>query len=120
MASLPAVSGYVNDVHLIDPSADIYNQFLEGGYSGMKLVVDALTRVGPNLTRDKLKSVLDSMTYNNGLSTELAWRPGNHFANVAMQPFAIQYQNGFNGFRAAGTGWVKDPWVGLDVPKSGG
>ena len=120
MATLPAVSTYVNDVHLVDPSADIYNQFLEGGYSGMELVVDALTKAGPNLTREGIKTVLDSLTYNNGLSTPLTWRPGNHFANVAMQPFAIQYQNGFNGFRAAGTGWVKDPWVGQDIPKSGG
>ncbi|MCU1591850.1 MAG: Extracellular ligand-binding receptor [Frankiales bacterium] len=119
LASSKAVSAYVNAVHQVQPDVDIYNQFLEGGYSGMLLTVEALKRAGAQLTRDRLAGVLDGMDYDNGLSTPLRWRPGNHYANVAMQPFEIQYQGSFNGFRSVGNGWVKDPWVGQDTPKEG-
>lgn len=120
LASTPAVAAYVHAVQGVDPTVDIYNQFLEGGYSGMKLVVAALQKAGPHLTRDGVAAVLDSMTFDDGLSTPLTWRPGNHYANTSMRPFAIQYQSGFNGFRAVGNGWQKDPWVGLDTAGSKG
>lgn len=116
-ASVPAVEQYVNTVRAEDPNIDVYNQFLEGGYLGMTLLVDALKKTGPNLTRENLAAVLDSTDYDSGLTTPLKWRPGNHYANTAMQPFVIQYQNGFNGFRSENIGWVRDPWVGLDAPK---
>jgi ABC-type branched-subunit amino acid transport system substrate-binding protein len=119
LASSPKVAAYVDAVRQVDPSVDIYNQFLEGGYSGMLLTIEALKRTGPELTRDGVARVLDGLDYDNGLSTPLRWRAGQHYANVAMQPFEIQYKGTFNGFRAAGTGWVKDPWVGQDTPKEG-
>jgi ABC-type branched-subunit amino acid transport system substrate-binding protein len=114
-AALPAVASYVKDVQAEDPSVDVDNQFLEGGYSGMSLLVAALQRVGPALTRSALAATLDSMTFDDGLSTALQWRPGQHYANTSMQSFTIGYSNGFNGFRSDGVGWVKDPWVGLDT-----
>lgn len=117
LRSKPAVAEYINAVKDEDPNIDEFNQFLEGGYSGMKLLVEALKRTGPVLKRETLSGILDSLKYDNGLSTPLQWAVGNHFANVAMQPFVIQYQNGFNGFRSPGIGWVRDPWVGLDAPK---
>ena len=119
LASTPAVASYVNAVQAVDPNVDIYNQFLEGGYSGMLLTVEALKRAGPQLTRERVAAVLDSLDYDNGLSTPLRWRPGQHYANVAMQPFSIKYKGAFNGFQPVGIGWVKDPWVGLDTPKEG-
>ena len=119
LASSKAVASYVDAVQSVDPNADVFNQFLEGGYSGMLLTVEALKRVGPQLTRDRVAAVLDAMDYDNGLSTPLRWRPGQHYANVAMQPFQIKYKGSFNGFNAVGTGWVKDPWVGQDTPKEG-
>lgn len=119
LASAPSVASYVAAVQRVDRSVDIYNQFLEGAYSGMLLTIEALRRAGPQLTRDGVARVLDGLDYNNGLSTPLRWRPGQHYANVAMQPFQIQYKGAFNGFRAAGTGWAKDPWVGQDTPKEG-
>jgi ABC-type branched-subunit amino acid transport system substrate-binding protein len=114
-AALPGVAQYVKDVKAEDSSADVDNQFLEGGYSGMELMVAALQKVGPVLTRAALASTLNSMSYDNGLSSPLQWRPGHHNANTQMQSFTIQYQNGFNGFRSDGVGWVKDPWVGQDT-----
>ena len=117
LASKPAVAEYVNAVRRENQTVDVYNQFLEGGYLGMRYTVDVLRKVGPFLTRPGVMVVADSMPYDIGLSTSLKWSKGNHFANTAMQPFIIQYQNGFNGFRSPGIGWVKDPWVGLDAPK---
>ena len=114
-AAQPAVAQYVQDVQSEDPSADVDNQFLEGGYSGMELMVQALQKVGPVLTRQSLAAALDAMTFNDGLSSALSWRPGHHYANTKMQSFSIQYNNGFNGFRSDGVGWVQDPWVGLDT-----
>jgi ABC-type branched-subunit amino acid transport system substrate-binding protein len=110
---LPAVKQYVATVRRKDPNIDVLNQFLEGGYAGMQLLVEALKRVGANVTRDRLVQALDSMNLNTGLSTPLQWRPGSHYANVAMQSFAISYKGGFNGFRNISS-WVKDPNVGQD------
>ncbi|HZQ29225.1 MAG TPA: ABC transporter substrate-binding protein [Acidimicrobiales bacterium] len=115
LASDPDVARYVNEVHQESASADTTNQFLEGGYIGMSLMVQALQKVGPALTRQNLKNVLDSMTFSSGLTSPLAWRPGNHFANVSAQAFEIQYKQSFNGWRKA-TSFIADPWVGEDIP----
>lgn len=114
LANLPAVKAYLSSVRGESPDVDVLNQFLQGGYLGMQLLVDALRRTGPNLTRDRLAAVLDSTDFNPGLSTPLTWRPGKHFANASMRGFTINYKSSFNGFRAA-TGWVRDPYLGQDV-----
>src|SRR5205807_2579628 len=84
-----AVGQYVNAVRSVSSSADVDNQFLEGGYDGMLLFVQALKAVGPNLTRASLRHVLDSMTFDSGLSQPLSWQAGNHFANRQMLRFAV-------------------------------
>ena len=114
LAGAPAVSKYVSDIRQESSSADVANQFLEGGYVGMSLLVKALQDVGPNLTRANLRTVLDNITYDSGLSQPLTWR-GSHFANVASRAFEIQYRQEFNGWRTA-TDFIKDPWVGQDIP----
>lgn len=113
IANQPGVAKFVNEVRAESGSADVTNQFLEGGYLGMTLLVEALKKVGPNLTRANLKAVLDSMTLDTGLSSPLSWRPGNHFANTTAQAFEIQYKQTFAGWRQK-TGFIQDPWVGLD------
>ena len=115
-AGSAAVSQYVNAVRSVSSSADLDNQFLEGGYDGMKLFVQALQTVGPNLTRARLRDALNSMTFDSGLSQPMHWTAGNHFANTAMLGFSIQYSGGFNGFQYQQTGWVTDPWPTLDHP----
>jgi len=112
--ALPAVQAYVNGVLKEDTGADTLNQFTEGGYAGMQMLVDGLRKVGPDLTRARLKAVLDSTKFAGGLTTPLTWRPGNHYANTSMRGFAIQYKGNFNGFRSV-TDWVHDPWVGQDT-----
>lgn len=111
--ALPAVKKYVATVRSKEKDIDVTNQFLEGGYAGMELLVQALRDLGPNVTRQRLAQRLDTMDLDLGLTTALHWRAGSHYANVAMQAFSIQYKGGFNGFRNVTT-WVKDPYVGQD------
>ncbi len=113
-AALPRVREYVATVRQESSDVDVTNQFLEGGYAGMRLLVEALKRVGSNLTRDRLKAMLDGLNLDVGLTTPLQWRTGNHLANTSMRAFAIKNKGGFNGFRSV-TGWIRDPDLGRDM-----
>lgn len=113
LKNIPEVSEYIADVQKISPGADTTNQFLEGAYLGMKVFVEALRRVGPDLTREKLVAVMDSMNYKSGLANDLVWAPGKHYANSSAQAFEIVTAGGgFSGFRSAQTGWIRDPEPG--------
>lgn len=107
--NLPGVRDYVSDVRAIKPDIDVSNQFLQGSYLGMSVFVEALKRVGPNLTRERLKQVMDSMTHQTDLASPLAWAPGRRFANTRAQAWSIQAPSSFNGFRDLRTGWLADP-----------
>ncbi|HEV3231067.1 MAG TPA: ABC transporter substrate-binding protein [Candidatus Dormibacteraeota bacterium] len=113
--SQQAVGDYVNAIKSVSGSADTANQFLEGSYVGMELLVKALRDVGPYVTRARLKQVLDGTTWDSHLADPLHWQAGNHFANTSMLGFTIQYSQGFNGFQFQ-TGPLKDPWPNLDHP----
>gem|GEM_PF-1785694 len=111
--NLPGVAKYVADVRAIDPGADVNNQFLEGAYLGMTVLAEALKRAGPDLTRDGLRRVMDSMTLSTDLASTLAWAPGRHAANLGAQAFAVRTAAGsFSGFADAGTGFIRDPEPG--------
>jgi ABC-type branched-subunit amino acid transport system substrate-binding protein len=101
-ANDPLVRAYVDDLKKTKPDADEYNAFAEGGYVGMALLVDAMKRVGPNLTRAALLGELELLKYASGLTLQrqLVWGVGDHFANATMQAFAIQYKGTFSGWRA--------------------
>ncbi|MDQ1437521.1 MAG: hypothetical protein QOK43_1150, partial [Acidimicrobiaceae bacterium] len=108
--NLPGVAKYLNDVKAIDPGADFSNQFLEGSYLGMTVFVEALKKVGPELTRARLKQVMDTMSYDSDLSSQLIYGPGKHYANQGAQAFAVRTAAGsFSGFADAGTGFIRDP-----------
>lgn len=114
-ASSPGVSEFVRALKSRDPSADIFNSFTEGAYLGMKLLVDAIARVGPKLTRAALRDVLDSQIFDFGLSPPLRWSPGNHIGSGRMQGYAFKYSgNSFTDFVLA-SAYVKDRWLGLDL-----
>jgi ABC-type branched-subunit amino acid transport system substrate-binding protein len=111
--NLPGVAKYVADVRAIDPGADVNNQFLEGAYLGMTVLAEALKQAGPNLTRDGLRQVMDSMTFSSDLASTLVWAPGRHDANLGAQAFAVRTAAGsFSGFADAGTGFIRDPLPG--------
>jgi ABC-type branched-subunit amino acid transport system substrate-binding protein len=114
----PGVVDYVNTVRAHTSSTDVSNPFVEGGYVGMRLLVKALETVGPDLTRERLRATLDSLTYDSGLTIPLRWSPGDHFANDSVHAFSIVVNAGsFANWRYEQTDWVKDPWIGLDAPR---
>lgn len=114
LATLPDVARYVADVQSRNAQADVENSFTQGAYLGAQLFIKALEQVGPNLTRANLRAVLDSMDFQSDLTNTLSWRPGQHFANTAMQAFRVGYtqDKGFTGWQPANTGFIKDKWVG--------
>ncbi|MDQ3758204.1 MAG: ABC transporter substrate-binding protein, partial [Actinomycetota bacterium] len=113
LASKPGVADYVRDVRAVKPGIDVNNQFVEGAYLGMTVFVEALKRVGPNLTREGLKATMDSMTFEGDLSSALTWKPGQHAANVRSQSFSMTVSQGaFRGWSDEGTGFLLDPDFG--------
>lgn len=116
----PAEATYVSVLHNANGGTDVDNQFVEGAYIGMNLLVNALQTVGPDLTRVRLKAVLDAMTFRSNLTKPLAWAPGHHFANDAAMGWKLNYSNGtFSGFSAVTT-FETDPWLGQDNINAGG
>jgi len=111
----PPIVRYENDVRAYRNRVDVHNPFVEGGYLGMQLLVRALREVGPLLTRDRVRSALDASTLDTGLTPPLRWVPRNHFANASTMAFSIVENSGsFAGWRYQQTGWIPDPWIGLD------
>ena len=108
-ANDPAVKRYVEDLKRTKPDADEFNAFTEGGYVGMLLLEDALKRVGPDLTRVRLKAALDSTCLDTGLliKGKLCYSPNSRYSNIYMQGFQIQYSGTFAGWRSGPI--VKDP-----------
>jgi ABC-type branched-subunit amino acid transport system substrate-binding protein len=106
---------YKDDLYAARRDADETNTFVEGAYLGMEMLEQALRTVGPDLTRERLKAVLDSMTFKSGLTAPLTWRPGDHFANTSMSAYVIQYRDRFLGWSDEGVRFT-DPWVGQDIP----
>ena len=117
---VPGVVKYTNDIRAQKSTVDVSNPFVEGGYLGMELLVQALRDVGPDLTRARMKAALDRMSLDRSLSQPLQWRSGNHFANNSVQAFSVVVNAGsFSGWRyeSQQTGWQSDPWPGQDAPK---
>ncbi|HWL37270.1 MAG TPA: ABC transporter substrate-binding protein [Frankiaceae bacterium] len=111
----PAVAAYVRALKAKYRQADEFNQFTQSAYVGMQFLVEALKRVGPELTRQRLKAVLDHMTYDNGLTLQgrLTFTPQTRFANTTMQAFTMQYKGTPGGWRLGPI--VKDPRPGVGV-----
>lgn len=108
-ASLPGVADYVNDVRAVDPGVDIDNAFLQGAYLGMTVFVLAVQKVGPNLTRARLREVMNTATFTHDLAGSLSWQ-SRRFANTQAQAFSLQYAGEtFSGFRNEQTGRLPDP-----------
>lgn len=93
----PAVKEYVDTLRKYSGSAiDPLNPYLEGGYLGMALTVEALTRAGPNPTRKRVIGEMESMTnWNNGLSMPLTYRPigaeNGHRGNLNVMNFEVRF-----------------------------
>ena len=112
LAGLPDIEQYVNDVKIINPTIDVTNQFLEGAYLGMTVFVEALRRVGPELTRDRLRAVLNSEVFKTDIASPLRWTETQRHANCRAQGFSVVVAQGsFAGFKNEQTGFIADPQI---------
>ncbi len=111
----PGVAEYVSDVKRTDPGAEENNQFMMGAYLGMSVFVEALKQVGPELSREKLRDVMNQMTYTSDLSSPLTWSASlPHKANKYSQSFSMVVTQGtFNGW-AQQSQFAPDPVAGLE------
>ncbi len=98
----PAVKAYTSSLRSVKTDADIANQFSQGAYVGMQLLVEGLKAVGPTLTRAALKIVLDTYVLRSGLTIQdsLNFSPATRFTNVTMQGFEMLYKGTVGGWRA--------------------
>jgi ABC-type branched-subunit amino acid transport system substrate-binding protein len=105
----PAVRAYVDAMRSVKPNIDVYNQFSQGAYIGMQLLVQAIRQIGPGLTRDALRDMLNRTTLATGLSIQekLTYTPSTRFANVTMQGYVMQNKGNWNRWRAGPV--VADP-----------
>ena len=113
LATTPGVAAYVSDVKRTDQSVETNNQFLMGAYLGMSVFVEALKKVGPNLSRAAVRDAMNSMTFQTDLTSTLTWTAGDHKANKSSQSFAMRVgQGSFQGWEKK-TGFQPDPGSGL-------
>jgi branched-chain amino acid transport system substrate-binding protein len=112
----PAVQQYVQTVGKYAPSGvDIKNPYLEGGYVGAALTVDAIRRAGPNLTRAGVLEVLNSLeNWTIGLSQPLTFKGGDKYANTNLLSAEIQEVNGELQYVIV-SDFISDPWRGQDT-----
>lgn len=113
--SQPAVYTYVQSLQAVCGSCDAKNEFTEGAYLGARLFVEAVKKAGGNLTRDSLKQVLNTQTWDLGLSQALAFNNPHHLANTTMTAFIDNAQGSFNGWAYLNLGYLADPALGQDI-----
>ena len=116
LAAKPGVAEYVSDITRTEPGAESNknNQFMMGAYLGMSVFVEALKQVGADLSREKLRDVMNQMTYQSDLASPLTWSASlPHKANKHSQSFSMNVvQGAFNGW-AQETQFQPDPVAGL-------
>jgi hypothetical protein len=84
----------------------------------MRLLVDALTKLGPAPTRAGIKRVLDSTVLDVGLGPALRFVAGNHYASITARAYQDITQSDDRGTFA---NWrytnvfLEDREVGKDV-----
>lgn len=109
---------------LSDPAVAAFGQandykvwpWLAAAHVGTKLLVAALERVGPILTRERLRRALDEVRYELPLTAPMQWGPRvplDRAANHRARALRVVPETGRAGrFEDAGTGWVADPTPG--------
>jgi ABC-type branched-subunit amino acid transport system substrate-binding protein len=114
----PEVQTFKRDLCAVDSNCDVDadSAFTEGGYVGMELVVTALKQLGPDVTRQGLKQVLNSMSLTTGLAAALSWSAGKHYANQTMVAFRDTYGQQFTGFQFVSGSSQSDPCSGCKDP----
>jgi branched-chain amino acid transport system substrate-binding protein len=113
-SSIPAVAEYRKTVLKYFSSVDLLNPYLEGGYAGAALTVEALRRAGSCLTRKKVIDIANSLTNYSaaGLTKPLTFSKygtgSSHYGNV----FGLIVQATDKGWKPVlvgpESGWYRD------------
>jgi hypothetical protein len=69
-----ATRQYRRDLARVAPNADPTNQLVAGAYVGFMVLVEAMMRVGPYLTRERLRAALDGGAFETGLTQTIDYR----------------------------------------------
>ncbi len=108
-----AVAQFCSALHAVAPADDCHNEFTEGAYLGAELFIAAVEDVaaaGEKLTRANLQSMLDSKTFDLGLTASPISYPDAslHLANKSMEEFEENFSGSFNGWTNLNTGFITD------------
>jgi hypothetical protein len=103
-AGQPPLQRYAADLRRYSPTIDLNNQFVEGGYLGMRLMIEAVSKASEakgGLTRVNLVAVLNATkSWDIGLTVDpLTWSASNHFAQSSAHAFDEQFSE------SSGVGW---------------
>jgi branched-chain amino acid transport system substrate-binding protein len=116
LTQIRAVQDYVATVqHYYGSSVDINNPFLEGGYAGAALTIEAISRAGSCLTKDKVIKVANNFSGYSpaGLTRPLTYSGTsdtnfNHYGNYSY----LWAQVAANGQWQVDPNWAVDPTPG--------
>ncbi|HEX9711677.1 MAG TPA: ABC transporter substrate-binding protein [Actinomycetota bacterium] len=104
------VARYCDDLRSVDPTADCWNPATQAAYAATFVAARAMGTVGVNLTRDRLREVLATGSYDLAMHGEvLSWDHPRRHANRWLRGYSIvMAQGSFVGWRTE-TGWIEDP-----------
>jgi ABC-type branched-subunit amino acid transport system substrate-binding protein len=95
---------YASDMHAASEERDLIHPYTEAAYVGTMVLAQAIGRVGVNLTRDALKAVLDSQSFDLDVTASpLSWALDKH-ANRSARGYRGVYTGTFAGWRRV-DGW---------------
>lgn len=104
----PSEALFSADVSATGPTLDTWNGTTEAAYQGVLLLADALARAGANPTRQRLRSILDTETFDGALTHGSL----SFMSSRETNPFLAPYRMTFNGESFGG-------WEPVDVWTAG-
>jgi ABC-type branched-subunit amino acid transport system substrate-binding protein len=91
-----ALQAYRSDLLAADANPDPANPYTEAAYAGAELLVSALQQVGPVVTRDALRTVLNSLLFDPGTLFAVHYGPTTHIGGQQMRGLTVRYDGHTN------------------------
>ena len=85
-----ALTAYVRSVRAERADIDVRGLAAQHGYVAMTVFSEAARRCSPDLTRECLRQVLDTATFDTGLTAPLRWHGGDRHASTAVHASVIR------------------------------
>lgn len=95
-----AAQQYRRDLERTNANADPHNALVEGGYVGMMVIGEALAQVGVDLTRERLRRVLDTHTFRTGLTPPIHFGTSTRrISDRCLRGYEIAFKASFGGWK---------------------